>query len=112
MIYRVFFAVLGAIVVTTSLLLAMEKVTSVFRERDTTKYFRITDILERPDPGRPERPASPRRLPAAPEAEVSLPAPRIPLEAPAAAPSLLSPPRAPDRGTRAAGDTGPDEPGN
>jgi hypothetical protein len=73
MILRVFVALLGAIVVTGSLLLGMDALTSMFRERDGQRYFRITDILPRPEPGRPERPAPAARQPSAPETETVLP---------------------------------------
>jgi hypothetical protein len=82
MIGRVFVALLGAIVITGALLLGMDTVTSMFRERDGGKYFRITDILPRQAPDRPTRPEPVMRGPGLPEGEVDAPATRIPLETP------------------------------
>lgn len=63
MILRLLTALVGALVVTASLLLGMDAVTSVFRERDTGRFFRIMDVLPSQDDGRPERPAPARRQP-------------------------------------------------
>lgn len=82
MILRVFLALIGAIVITSTLLLGMDTLTSMFRERDGQRYYRITDILPRPAPGRPERPLPPPRRPDAPLAEVELPASGLPADAP------------------------------
>jgi len=64
MVLRLLTALVGALVITASLLLGMDSLTSVFRERDAARYFRITDILPRQDPGKPDRPAPVRRQPA------------------------------------------------
>lgn len=82
MIKRLFIAAIGAIVVTTGLLLAMDGVTSLFRRESGERYFRINDILPKPPPGRPERPRA-IRPPERVEAEVSGPEVRLPIEAPA-----------------------------
>lgn len=80
MIYRVLIALLGAVVITSGLLLGMDAVTSMFRDRDDSRYYRITDILPRRVPGRPERPAPGQRQPDIPAAELSLPDAQITLE--------------------------------
>jgi hypothetical protein len=82
MILRVFIALIGAVVITSGLLLGMDAVTSLFREEDGSRYYRITDILPRPDPGRPERPQPAARQPDAPEAELSLPDAQLRLQLP------------------------------
>lgn len=80
MIFRVVIALVGAAAITATLLLAMHSVTSVFRESDGTKYFRISDVLTRPDSGRPERPPPVARQPELPESEAELPDSRLPVE--------------------------------
>jgi hypothetical protein len=84
MIARVFIAVVGAIVVTGCLLLAMESLTTLFENERGERYFRITDILPKPDPGRPERPQAARRPPNQPAPEVLTPDAAVPIEAPGA----------------------------
>lgn len=83
MIGRVLLALLGASVITGALLLGMDSVTSLFRERDTGRYFRITDILPRQAPERPTRPEPVLSGPDLPDAEPTAPDTRIRLEAPA-----------------------------
>lgn len=63
MIIRSLLAVLGALAITVTLLLAMDSVVSVFREDSGERYFRIGDVLARPDSGRPDRPAPVARQP-------------------------------------------------
>jgi len=58
MITRILVALVGAVIVTAGLLFAMDRVTSLFRNHDFQRYFRINDILPKPDPGRPTRPRS------------------------------------------------------
>ncbi len=62
MLLRLLTAAAGALIVTGGLLLAMDNVTSLFENRPNERFFRITDILPRPDPGRPVRPSA-RPLP-------------------------------------------------
>jgi hypothetical protein len=84
MIGRLFIALVGALVVTSFLLFAMDAVTSVFRERDSHRYYRITDILPKPDPGRPVRPEPVSRPPALPGRELTRPAAGLGIETPGA----------------------------
>jgi len=103
MILRLLVALVGAAIVTTGLLLGMDAVTSLFREEDGERLYRITDILPRPAPGRPERPAPAQRQPDVPEAEaeVGLPGESMPVElpqgfaAPDPSPPQLEPPAEP-----------------
>ena len=117
MALRVLIACLGALVVTTTLLFLMNSAISIFRNRDQQHYFRITDILPKPDPGRPDRPdARPRQpnLPAAPGTSTSgrvievqppsVPAP-VPLVSPGP-PGVITPDVPPDE---TAPDPGRDE---
>jgi hypothetical protein len=69
MIVRMLIAIVGALVITTGLLLSMDAVTSAFRERSTTKMYRISDVVRRDRSGRPDRPEPPTRLPALPATE-------------------------------------------
>jgi hypothetical protein len=82
MIARVAIAVVGAVVVTGALLLTMDTLISLFENERGERYFRITDVLEKPDPGRPERPRAARRQPNQPEAESASPNASVPIEAP------------------------------
>jgi hypothetical protein len=72
MILRVFIALVGAAVVTVGLLLGMNAVTSLFRERTGERVFRIMDV-ERAKVGRPERPPVPERAPRIPKSDAELP---------------------------------------
>lgn len=56
MILRLLIAIIGAGLVTVTMLYGMSEFTAMFRQRGTDKFFLITDILPRPDPGRPARP--------------------------------------------------------
>jgi hypothetical protein len=82
MIGRALLAVFGAIVITVGLLLAMDSVVDVFREDSGERYFRIGDILPRPDPGRPDRPAPVARQPETDLPDRSSVDVRVPTEAP------------------------------
>jgi len=97
MIARVAIAIAGAVVVTGALLLAMDSLTSLFENERGERYFRITDVLEKPPPGRPERPQAARRQPDQPEAAIESPDATLPVDppdaievptAPVSAPSL------------------------
>jgi len=66
MIVRVVIAITGAIIVTSSLLLGMDSLTSLFENESGERYFRITDVLPKPEPGRPQRPAAAARQPQRP----------------------------------------------
>lgn len=94
MITRLLVAAVGAIIVTVGLLLAMDAATSLFRGQSGERYFRITDILPKLPPGRPERPRT-LRPPERVEPELTTPEPSLPIEAPAEidreAPPLESP---------------------
>jgi hypothetical protein len=92
MLLRIFIACLGAITVTVGMLLAMDAVTNVFRDRDLQRYFRITDILPKADPGRPERPEAVARPPDAPTAESPAIYSTPPLQAPADVQPEIEPP--------------------
>lgn len=67
MITRVATAIVGAVVVTGSLLLIMDSLTSLFENERVERYFRITDVLQKPEPGRPERPRAARPPPDGPQ---------------------------------------------
>lgn len=82
MIGRMLIAIAGALIITAGLLLAMDSVTSLFENRSGERYFRITDVLPRPDPGRPERPRPGSRAPASVELESSAPDTSVPIETP------------------------------
>ncbi|MGD8340706.1 MAG: hypothetical protein PVH89_07975 [Gammaproteobacteria bacterium] len=102
MILRVLIAAMGAIIVTGGLLLAMDSLTSLFENRSGERYFRITDILPKPEPGRPERPPAAARQPAGLATESANPETVLPVELPEipeAVPTLTEPeiiPPAPD----------------
>jgi hypothetical protein len=83
MIARLLIAVTGAVIITAGLLLGMDTVTSLFRNQTGERYFRITDILPKAPPGRPERPPV-LRQPARVEQEIARPGTGLPIEAPAA----------------------------
>lgn len=82
MIGRVLIATVGALVITAGLLLAMDSVTSLFENRSGERYFRISDVLPKPDPGRPERPRAGTRAPELAGPESSKPDPTVPIETP------------------------------
>ena len=95
MILRVLIAACGALIVTGGLLLAMDSVTSLFENRSGERFFRITDVLPKPDPGRPERPAAARRQPPGLQTEAADTETVLPIELPeipeTAAPELSGP---------------------
>lgn len=95
MILRVLIAACGALIVTGGLLLAMDSVTSLFEDQSGERFFRITDVLPKPEPGRPERPAAARRQPAGLETEAANPDTVLPIELPeipeAASPDVRGP---------------------
>ncbi|HEY5665595.1 MAG TPA: hypothetical protein VIV64_02660 [Gammaproteobacteria bacterium] len=82
MIFRVLIAACGALIVTGGLLLTMDSLTSLFENRSGERYFRITDVLPKPEPGRPERPTAARRQPAGLETEAANPDTMLPIELP------------------------------
>ena len=86
MLVRIGIALAGAIVVTFGLLLVMDTVTDVFRDGDTTKYFRISDVFAKPDNLRPDRPEA-VALPPDTEAETATSETdaRVPIDAPTGA---------------------------
>lgn len=86
MLARILIALVGAAIVTAGLLLTMDSVTSILRNQDLPRYFRISDILPKPEPGRPTRPAELGRQPAVPSTELGTPDSRIEIEVPAAQP--------------------------
>jgi hypothetical protein len=93
MITRLLIAAVGAVIVTVGLLLAMDTVTSLFRSQSGERLFRITDILPKPPPGRPERPEV-FRPPERVESERRTPEPDLPIGVPPAVerePPLQSP---------------------
>lgn len=63
MLSRIAIAAVGALLVTGGLLLSMDALTSMFENRSGERYFRITDILPKPEPDRPERPGPGQRQP-------------------------------------------------
>lgn len=95
MFARVAIAVAGALVVTGALLLTMDSLVSLFENERGERYFRIHDVLQKPEPGRPERPRAQRRPPDQPEAAVTSPDSAVPIETPdeidLATPPLTSP---------------------
>jgi hypothetical protein len=103
MLVRIGIALAGAIVVTFGLLLVMDTITDVFRDGDTTKYFRISDVFAKPDNLRPDRPEAVALPPKDTEAETNTRETdaRVPIEAPTGAipaPLLPRPELAPDTG--------------
>jgi len=83
MIGRILIATTGALIVTAGLLLAMDSLTSLFEDESRERYFRITDVLPKPDPGRPDRPRAGVRAPDSVEIESGELAITVPIEAPA-----------------------------
>ena len=49
MLSRFLVALVGGIVITVAILLGMTEITKRFRDRDPTRYFRITDVIPAPD---------------------------------------------------------------
>jgi hypothetical protein len=84
MIARLSIAVAGAIIITVALLLGMRTFTTLFRDDTGERYFRITDILPKPPPGRPERPQDLSRPPQRVEPGVENPSATLSIQAPAA----------------------------
>jgi hypothetical protein len=82
MFARVAIAVAGALVVTGALLLTMDSLISLFENERGERYFRIHDVLQKPEPGRPERPRAQRRPPDQPEAPITSPDSAVPIETP------------------------------
>jgi hypothetical protein len=82
MFARVAIAVVGAAVVTVALLLTMDSLVSLFEDERGERFFRITDVLEKPPPGRPERPRDARRQPDQPQSETTIENAAVPIEAP------------------------------
>lgn len=108
MIARVVVAITGAVIVTAVLLLGMDALTSVFRNHSAEKYFRITDVLPKPPPGRPKRPEdrAPPPSPTVPEAvnpdaSVTIEAPEAPTtQSPRLAAPEIEPPPSPEAPAR------------
>lgn len=99
MLTRIAIAAVGAVVITGGLLLSMDALTSLFENRSGERYFRITDVLPRPDPGRPERPQPGQRQPDTGIEEVSDPDATLPIDAPSGPdrlPPALTVPDIPD----------------
>ncbi len=46
---RLLIALVGAAVITSGMLLGMSEITHKFRDRDSTRYFRIVDFLPAPE---------------------------------------------------------------
>lgn len=84
MIFRVFVALIGAMVITGGLLLGMDKVTSIFRDQSRERYYRITDVLPTPERGRPDRPEAVRRQPGLSDPGIEVPDDEIGLSVPEA----------------------------
>ena len=63
MLARIAIAAVGALIVTGGLLLSMDALTSLWDNRSGERFFRITDILPKPELGRPERPQAGQRQP-------------------------------------------------
>ncbi len=96
MIVRVAIAFAGAIIVTSSLLLGMDTLTSLFDNESGERYFRITDVLPKPEPGRPQRPEAAARQPQRPEQEFVNPDTALPIVVPAAIDTQLPAVRRPE----------------
>lgn len=73
MIARILVAIVGAVVITSTLLLSMDAVTSLFGERDGTRYYRVNDVILKDRSGRPDRPPPVARQPETPSAGFDLP---------------------------------------
>ncbi len=52
---RLLIAFVGASAITLGLLFGMNEIVEIFRVRDSTQYFGVTDVLLRPDDARPRR---------------------------------------------------------
>jgi hypothetical protein len=97
MVLRVVIALVGAVVITAGLLLGMDAVTSVVREVDYHRYYRISDVFARPADRKPDRPEARERPPELPAAADQAPqntnsaAPTIEPSAPEPAPGLTIP---------------------
>jgi hypothetical protein len=80
---RLIIASTGALVVTLALLLAMNEVTSRFREKDPTRYFSI-DVVQPLDTGRrkPEPPRAPELPPERAQPRYEAPVTTLPFERP------------------------------
>lgn len=98
MAYRVFLALVGAVIITAGMLLGMRAVTSLFEQADYHRYYRITDVFARPWDQRPDRPEDRPRPPPSPaltsdvpDSDVPVPPPRIENPAPLAPASLPAP---------------------
>jgi hypothetical protein len=69
---RLLFALVGALAVTIGILLSMNEVAERVRQRDPTKYFRISDVIVLPGSKRPERPPTPDLPPQRAQPDVRL----------------------------------------
>ncbi len=102
MFLRYVIAVLGALAITVSLLLFMNDMTQRYVTKDPIRYFRIMDVIYKPDRGRQrvQPPADPRLAPDVPELEHDplREAPRVAPEDPALSidPELLRAPLEPE----------------
>lgn len=69
MVARYLIALVGAAAVTVGLFLFMDDVANRLALRDGTMYFKITDFIPAPDPGRqlPDAPPLPELRPAIPD---------------------------------------------
>jgi hypothetical protein len=109
MITRILVALVGAVIVTAGLLFAMDRVTSLFRNHDFQRYFRINDILPKPDPGRPTRPRSLSEQPDVPESGNFVPEIGVTVETPdIETPTLQTPPPLSNPGTELPPETVPE----
>jgi len=110
MFLRICVALIGAVVITTGLLLGMDAVTDVFRERSSEKMYRISDVIRRDRSGRPDLPEPPTRLPALPDAEPEpTRGPVVIGESPAAPDRVVSPPLVLEPALDSAQESSPDD---
>lgn len=82
MILRLLVAIVGASIITVTMLYGMSEFAAMFRHRNGDKLFLVTDILPRPDPGRPVRPPAAALPPARTEVEYRPGNVGVPLDAP------------------------------
>jgi hypothetical protein len=100
MLPRLVIALAGAIAVTLAMLWGMNAVTNLFRERDATRYFRVTDFIPAPDgPRKPALPRTPEQAPESPGLEYERRGgPDVGVDRPAIGPPILEPGMPPELG--------------
>lgn len=95
MLLRLLAAVCGALVITAGLFVVMETLTSLWRNEERLRVFRIDDVLLKPEPNRPARPAQLERQPELPDNDFAVPASNSLIDLPEpGGPGIVVPPPA------------------